>query len=236
MPTFCGMLDELAFLPVDLVPEGMAYVGEVAPDALGCILDYFDATYVSSAFRTVLGNGKLRFRRTPPRFALSVWNVHKVTINGAERTNNACESWNNGFLAWSATVTRTSGSPSRASGRKTLRRRRRHTESRMDSRVKRRRRKNAVRHQATLKKMCLRLRSGQFTVSGFLQAIGHCVRLDRVYIVIFVTIKSVHDGPNVGQLVPWTSGTMPFLTKVDNWDHPLMSRFFQSGQLETHLS
>ena len=63
MPTFCGMLDELAFLPVDLVPEGMAYVGEVAPDALGCILDYFDATYVSGAFRTVLGNGKLRFRR-----------------------------------------------------------------------------------------------------------------------------------------------------------------------------
>jgi len=30
---------------------------------------------------------------------------------------------------------------------------------------------------------------------------------------------------NVGQLVPWTTGTMPFLSFVDNWDHPVMSRW-----------
>jgi len=39
-------IDGLAFLPVDLVPEGMAYAREEAPDALGCIVDYFDATCV----------------------------------------------------------------------------------------------------------------------------------------------------------------------------------------------
>jgi len=44
-------------------------------------------------------------------------------------------------------------------------------------------------------KLRLRLTSGQFTVSDFLQAIGHCVRLDRVLMVIFVTIQSVYDGP-----------------------------------------
>jgi len=75
------------------------FVCDVAPDVLGCIVDYFDATYASGAFRSVLGNGRLRFRRTPPRFGPFVWNVHKVTINDAERTNNACESWNNGFLS-----------------------------------------------------------------------------------------------------------------------------------------
>jgi len=173
------MLDGLAFLPVDLVPDGMAYVREVAPEALGCIVDYFDATYVSGAYRTVLGNGRLRFRRTPPRFEPSVWNVHEVTINDAERTNNACESWNNGFLSLVGHC-----HPSLWVAISCLQKDNAETETEAyrvanGQPSKRRRKKNAVRHQALLKKMCLRLTSGEYSVPDFLQAIGRCVRLDR---------------------------------------------------------
>ncbi|KAH3883009.1 hypothetical protein DPMN_006957 [Dreissena polymorpha] len=50
---FCGMLDGLAFLPVDDVASGMAYLKQSAPDVLTSVVHYFDATYVSGAFRTV---------------------------------------------------------------------------------------------------------------------------------------------------------------------------------------
>ena len=49
---FCGMLDGLAFLPVDKVSEGMAVLRQQQPDCDGIsvLVDYFDATYVSQAW------------------------------------------------------------------------------------------------------------------------------------------------------------------------------------------
>ena len=91
------MLDVLAFLPVNLMADGMSVLWELAPDGIDSILDYFDANYVNGAFRSVMMDGRLRFRRTPPRFPPDVWNVHEATKVGEARTNNACESWNNGF-------------------------------------------------------------------------------------------------------------------------------------------
>ena len=44
---FCGMIDGLAFLPVDDVAEGMTYLRENTPEGLEPLLDYFDNAYVS---------------------------------------------------------------------------------------------------------------------------------------------------------------------------------------------
>jgi len=44
------MRDELAFLPVDDVTQGMTYIWEHTPEGLEPLLDYFDKTYVSRAF------------------------------------------------------------------------------------------------------------------------------------------------------------------------------------------
>ena len=80
IPYSCGMLDGLAFLPVDDVASGMAYLKQSAPDVLTWVVDYFEATYVSGALWTVNSNGRICFRRTPPRFQPELWNVHAVTI------------------------------------------------------------------------------------------------------------------------------------------------------------
>ena len=51
------------------------------------LIDYFDLTYVSGAVTT--GNGTRR-----PIFPPSVWNIHDVTVNNADRTNDFTEAWN----------------------------------------------------------------------------------------------------------------------------------------------
>jgi len=70
---FCGMLDELAFLPVGDVPGGMTYLREHTPEGLEPLLDYFGNTYVSRVFHRIqppqLPDGStplLRMRRMPP--------------------------------------------------------------------------------------------------------------------------------------------------------------------------
>ena len=54
---FCGMLDGLAFLPLDKVTEGMLVIRNCIPikshDKLQELVDYFDTTYVSGPFRRV---------------------------------------------------------------------------------------------------------------------------------------------------------------------------------------
>lgn len=94
---FCGKLDGLAFLSIDRLPEGMTILKEEMSEEMASVVDYFDATYVMGTYRSVMCNGVLRLRRTPPRFAPSTWNVHVATLKGGHRTNNVCESWNNGF-------------------------------------------------------------------------------------------------------------------------------------------
>ena len=95
---FCGMLDALAFLPVDRVKDGMRHLKTVIPDGVYDLVEYFDSTYVSGPFRSLRVGGMLRMRRTgEPRFPLDTWNVHQTTVDDGHRTNNICESWNNGF-------------------------------------------------------------------------------------------------------------------------------------------
>ena len=93
---FCGMLDGLAFLPVQDLSEGMAYIRSVAPSEAQDLVEYFDATYVSGPLRIVQApDGQCHQRRTTPVFEHQLWNVHEVTLYGDPRTNNICEAWNN---------------------------------------------------------------------------------------------------------------------------------------------
>lgn len=97
---FCGMMDGLAFLPVDKVQEGMDFLRTVVPANANDLLDYFDATYVSGRMQAQAGDGlRLNLQRNPPKFPPHIWNVHEPTITGESRTNNACEGWNNAIRA-----------------------------------------------------------------------------------------------------------------------------------------
>ena len=93
------LLDALAFFPVDSVPEGMTFVRENSLDELVGLVDYFDGTYVSGQYRSVVTrDGNVRFRKVSPRFEPLTWNIHSATtLDDEQRTNNMCESWNNGF-------------------------------------------------------------------------------------------------------------------------------------------
>ncbi|KAG7165673.1 putative MULE transposase domain-containing protein 4 [Homarus americanus] len=106
---FCGMIDALAFLPLDNVDEGMRYLKTVIPQdppEAEELLMYFDCTYVSGSFRPIQqpvamssdALMPLRMRRIPPMFAPHLWNVHDATMNNNARTNNICEGWNNKFF------------------------------------------------------------------------------------------------------------------------------------------
>ena len=57
---FCGMLGGLAFLPVDRVPDGLAFLTNNCPFVLEPLLEYFDATYANGTRR--------RLQRIPPLF------------------------------------------------------------------------------------------------------------------------------------------------------------------------
>ncbi|XP_022170329.1 uncharacterized protein LOC111033737 [Myzus persicae] len=94
---FCGMLDGLAFLPLEHVFEGMAYLKTIVSPEGEDLLNYFDATYVNGPLRKVGAGTKFKFKKISPLFPPNTWNVHKTTMNGDHRTNNICESWNNRF-------------------------------------------------------------------------------------------------------------------------------------------
>ncbi|KAL8577385.1 hypothetical protein ACOMHN_060207 [Nucella lapillus] len=106
---FCGMMDGLAFLPLNDVQEGMAFLRinlPQDPPEVEDLLNYFDQTYVSGRYRPIqqqpAGDGAaaapIRMRRIPPLFAPAIWNVHNATIDNNPRTNNICEGWNNKFM------------------------------------------------------------------------------------------------------------------------------------------
>ena len=97
---YCGQLDALALLPVEMAPEAMLYLRQTAPDDAAELVEYFDSTYVSGPLRRqplTRGRTGIRLRRCQPLFPPAVWNVHDATMHNEHRTNNVCEGWNNGF-------------------------------------------------------------------------------------------------------------------------------------------
>ena len=95
---FCGMLDALAYLPLDLVADGMQYLTQNTPNGFEPLVEYFDKTYVSGTYRQIARPGQsIILRNNPPIYPAEVWNVHDATIADGARTNNLCEAWNNAF-------------------------------------------------------------------------------------------------------------------------------------------
>lgn len=104
--SFVGMMDGLAFLPMDRVSDGMQFLRENIPDQPGLddLLSYFDSTYVTGTYRRMRAPAdpdsdipSVNFRCVPPQFPPPLWNTHIATLNDQARTNNLCESWNVGF-------------------------------------------------------------------------------------------------------------------------------------------
>lgn len=185
------MLDALAFLPVDDVNAGMAFLLDNIPqdsDELCALIAYFDGTCVNGTARRSkrpaatgsVSNGlQVRLRRIRPMFPPVTWNVFETTLNNQHRTNNECESWNNGFRqlvghahpsVWTA-IEALQQDQSMAStallqfarGQPPAKRIRRET----------------VRHQDRLRTLCQRKRAGEITMPEFLRAVAHTIRLDK---------------------------------------------------------
>lgn len=180
---FCGMLDGIAFLPLEKVQDGMNFLKENIPDGLDELFIYFDATYVSGSFRRVqqprLGEGiqPLRMRRLPALYPPELWNVHTVTLNGDARTNNLCEAWNRAFStsighAHPTVWTLIDG----------LRKDHALVETSMfqyqrGQPPKKRVRRETKQLQTRLKMLCHSFNDGGRSLPDTLQAIGHCIRL-----------------------------------------------------------
>ncbi|KAB0805386.1 hypothetical protein PPYR_02356 [Photinus pyralis] len=96
---FCGMLDGLAFLPLEDVARGMEFLRQNIPEGAEDLVEYFDATYVSGTNRRVgnVNDDNVRIRNVPPVFPPPCWNVHNTTLQDDERTNNHTEGWNHRF-------------------------------------------------------------------------------------------------------------------------------------------
>ena len=68
---FCGMIDGLAFLPVDKIIHGMNFLKLNCPTHLEPLLGYFDSIYVTGT--------KSRSRQIPPLFSPEKWSVYEAT-------------------------------------------------------------------------------------------------------------------------------------------------------------
>ncbi|CAN7984762.1 unnamed protein product, partial [Ixodes hexagonus] len=95
---FFGIMNGLAFLPLDDIARGIEFLRTTAPPEAEDLLDYFDITYVTGTFRRVLTrNGTVRLRRCAPKFPPRIWNMHVATMTGDHRTNNLAEAWDRKF-------------------------------------------------------------------------------------------------------------------------------------------
>ena len=175
---FCGMLNGLAFLPTDLVMDGMQYLQTIVPHQLEGLLEYFNCTYVSGQFRSVRGpRGILRLSRTnSPRYPTEIWNVHDVTINGGTRTNNICEGWNSGFTHLVGYKNPGLWYSIRCTQKDQLNALTELERLRIGQPLRKRVRKETSDLQKKLKSLCEQQSRGIKSLPEFLQTIGHVIR------------------------------------------------------------
>ena len=101
---FCGMMEDVAFLPVPDLTNGIHLLRTLCrdePPEAAELLDYFDSTYISGRLRqqNPAQNQAVRLvlRRSLLMFPPDIWNVHDTTVNGDARAN-MCDGWNNKFF------------------------------------------------------------------------------------------------------------------------------------------
>ena len=91
---FCGQIDSLAFLPKRFVYAGLQHLKNICSAENKEILTYFETNYISRGQKRTR-DGKLI--NLPPKFPISLWNVHDAILSDNPKTNNQCEGWNNKF-------------------------------------------------------------------------------------------------------------------------------------------
>ena len=79
------MLPALAFVPEDAVVEAFEKLADNLPDETDAVVHYFEDTYI--------GRPRNRHPQLAPKFALTLWNMHKRTQDELPRTNNSEEGW-----------------------------------------------------------------------------------------------------------------------------------------------
>ena len=101
---WCGIIDSLAFLPIEDVPAGMDWIKQHVPVELTYLVAYFDTTYVSGSFRRTqalpAADGAVQpftMCCLPALIPQALWNINEAMLNNEARTNNLYESWNYGF-------------------------------------------------------------------------------------------------------------------------------------------
>ena len=143
-------------------------------------MEYFDSTYVTGSFRRIQrlnGVERLHIRRRPPTFLQELWNVHDLTLQNDDRTNNFCEAWNHGFSkivghshpsVWKLIQCLQEDEAQtrmlilqNARGQPPVKRVRRVTRD----------------LQERLHNLCRARATGEKTIEEFLRGIGHCIRL-----------------------------------------------------------
>jgi len=75
-----------------MTQAGMYLLRRIMPPLAQPLIDYFNLAFQSVSGVVTTGNGTRR-----PTFPPSVWDVHDITVNNADRTNNFIEAWNRGF-------------------------------------------------------------------------------------------------------------------------------------------
>ena len=79
---FCGMMEDVAFLPVPDFTNGIHLLSTLCrddPPEAAELLDYFDSTYISARLRQQNQAVRLVLRRSPPMFPPTIWNVHDTS-------------------------------------------------------------------------------------------------------------------------------------------------------------
>ena len=93
---FCGMLDGLAFFPVDEVIGGFKHLRLIVPGGTDQLLTYFDNTYANAISRARQTGNIIPVHRILPCFR-PAWNVHDRKLSDEPRTDHLCEGRNSRF-------------------------------------------------------------------------------------------------------------------------------------------
>ena len=116
-------------------------------------------------------------RRIEPTFPPPVWNVHDITVNAGDRTNNYCEAWNRrfetlvGHKSPSVWMTLEVLGDDAAEAATMLVR---HSSGRLEPR---RVRKSVKDFDQRLQNLCSEYRDGARDMMSFLRAVGNSIRL-----------------------------------------------------------
>jgi len=175
------MMNGLAFLPLDLVPEGMRFLDKNCPNHLQVLLNYFDQTYVRGKHRASshpqTPSQGIVIHTTAPMFPPQLWNCHESTLEDGMRTNNFSEAWNSSFNHHLGKA-----HPSIWALVEHLKADNLDCETTIQRHINGlpipvKKHPASLRRQEQFQRLCRRIANDEMSVEDFLQAIGHTINL-----------------------------------------------------------